>query len=225
MASKTIVIVGVGPGFGLSVARRFGREGFNVGLICRNKERGQHYAASLSKDGIAATASVGDVTDESSLVNAFRDIEQRFGAVEVLEYSPVNIPTDPAGWAPLQVTAMTPATVQNAFGVMALGAVTSVNQVLPGMLARKSGTILITTGVSAKIFMPMVGAWGMAGSAARNYALTLHEALKDQGIFVGTMCIGVGIKEGSPTGDPNMLAEKYFAMYRDRTPSEIFVKG
>lgn len=35
----TIVIVGAGPGLGAAVARRFGAEGFAVGLISRNQER------------------------------------------------------------------------------------------------------------------------------------------------------------------------------------------
>ena len=32
----TIVIVGVGPGIGTAVARRFAREGFAVGLVARS---------------------------------------------------------------------------------------------------------------------------------------------------------------------------------------------
>lgn len=35
----TIAIVGAGPGLGAAVARRFGAEGFAVGLISRNQER------------------------------------------------------------------------------------------------------------------------------------------------------------------------------------------
>ena len=34
-----IAIVGVGPGLGLSIARRFGREGYAVALISRTQSR------------------------------------------------------------------------------------------------------------------------------------------------------------------------------------------
>jgi NADP-dependent 3-hydroxy acid dehydrogenase YdfG len=104
-----------------------------------------------------------------------------------------------------------------------LGAVTSVGLVLPGMLARKSGTVLITTGISARAFMPMIGAWGMAGSAVRNYARTLNAAVRDKGIFVSVIVLGVQIKEGDQFGDPNLLAETYFALYRDRDRPEVFI--
>jgi NAD(P)-dependent dehydrogenase (short-subunit alcohol dehydrogenase family) len=33
--SKTIAVFGVGPGMGRSIARRFGREGFQVALVAR----------------------------------------------------------------------------------------------------------------------------------------------------------------------------------------------
>jgi NAD(P)-dependent dehydrogenase (short-subunit alcohol dehydrogenase family) len=217
------VIVGAGPGLGMGIARRFGREGFQVGLICRNEQKGERFAQTLTQAGITAAAFAADVTEEKSVVRAFEQIHQRLGPVDVLEYSPVNIPPDPDGFAGLEVTRMTPARVQSEFAVMALGAVTCVNQVLPSMLARKTGTIIITTGISAFSVMPMVGAWGIAGAAARNYALTLNHAMRDSGICVGTICIGVRIQEGDPDGDPDRLAERHFALYRDRGPAETII--
>jgi NAD(P)-dependent dehydrogenase (short-subunit alcohol dehydrogenase family) len=223
MSDKTIAIVGAGPGLGLSVANRFGQEGFKVALIARRPESLKELTDRLKGNGIEAAGFVADVTEEKSLVKAFGDIKERFGRVDVLEYSPVNIPRDGAGYARLSTPNMTPAVVQDAFAVMALGAVTSVRQVLPQMLERRSGTILITTGVSAKAFMPMVGAWGMAGSAVRNYARTLNVAVRDHGIFVATVCLGVQIKKGDPYGDPDTLAETYLALYRDRDRPEVFI--
>ncbi len=35
----TIAIIGAGPGLGVAVARRFGREGFDVALITSTTER------------------------------------------------------------------------------------------------------------------------------------------------------------------------------------------
>jgi NAD(P)-dependent dehydrogenase (short-subunit alcohol dehydrogenase family) len=226
VSKNTIVIVGAGPGLGMGIARRFGREGFQVGLICRNETKGERFVQTLTKAGISAAVFAADATDEKSVVRAFEQIRQRLGPVDVLEYSPVNIPQGPDGFADLEVTHMTPARVQSEFAVMALGAVACVNQVLPSMIARKTGTVIITTGISAYSAMPMVGAWGIAGAAARNYALTLNEAMRGSGIFVGTVCIGVRIGEqGDPEGDPDMLAERHFALYRDRGPAEIIIKA
>ena len=43
----SLVIVGAGPNLGLAVARRFGREGFSVGLISRTESRLVELAAQL----------------------------------------------------------------------------------------------------------------------------------------------------------------------------------
>jgi NAD(P)-dependent dehydrogenase (short-subunit alcohol dehydrogenase family) len=223
MANKTIAIVGAGPGLGLSIARRFGAEGFQVALVARNSAKLANLVTELRKDRIIADVFVADVTDEVAVAAAFSDIATCFGQIDVLEYSPVAIPTDPAEFARLNVVALTSAVAQRAFAVMALGAVTSVAQVLPGMLKRGEGTILITMGPSAKGFMPRVGAWGMAGSAVRNYARTLGTAVRGQGVFVASVCLGVGIKKGDPFGDPDRLAETYMRLYRDRAPNEVFI--
>ena len=40
-------IVGMGPGIGYALARRFGREGLEIGMIARNEEHLQHYELSF----------------------------------------------------------------------------------------------------------------------------------------------------------------------------------
>lgn len=37
--SKTIVVVGFGPGISTAVAEKFGAEGFSIALIARNEKR------------------------------------------------------------------------------------------------------------------------------------------------------------------------------------------
>ncbi|MBR0725523.1 SDR family NAD(P)-dependent oxidoreductase [Bradyrhizobium manausense] len=221
--NKTIAIVGAGPGLGLSIAKRFGREGFQVALVARNKEKLDALVAELRSHGIAVERFAGDVTDETSLKQAFQFIEQCFGHIDVLEYSPIAIPADPAGFAELEVTAMTPAVVKHHFEIMALGAVASVQQALPEMLARGSGTIILTMGAAAKGFMPMAGAWGVAGSAVRNYARTLGNAVRGKGVHVAAVALGVFVSKDDPFGDPDRLADRYYALYQDGKSAELFI--
>ncbi|WP_269322470.1 SDR family NAD(P)-dependent oxidoreductase [Paenibacillus sp. FSL H7-0357] len=44
---KTIAIVGAGPGLGLSIAKKFGTNGFQVALISRNADKLNHLADEL----------------------------------------------------------------------------------------------------------------------------------------------------------------------------------
>jgi short-subunit dehydrogenase len=52
----SIVIVGAGPNLGLAVARRFGGEGFSVGLVSRTQAKLDDLAAQLEDDGVTAAA-------------------------------------------------------------------------------------------------------------------------------------------------------------------------
>lgn len=221
---KTIAVVGAGPGLGLAVARRFGREGFAAAMIGRSKARLDDLVGKLQAEGVEAAGFVADATDSASLAAAFDAVKARFGEVDVLEYSPIAPVENPKS---LGATALTAETADAAIRLMALGAVTSVQQVLPQMVARKSGTILITTGGSAIQHIPFLAAFSMAGGAARNYALTLHAGLQGSGVFVSTVCIALGIKPGDPEGDPDLLAETYWDLHekRDRAEVQIIAKS
>jgi NAD(P)-dependent dehydrogenase (short-subunit alcohol dehydrogenase family) len=223
MVSKTLAIVGAGPGLGLSLARRFGRDGYRAALIARNRQKLDGLVDQLGAEGIEAAAFVGDVTDSASVASALEQAQARFGAIDVLEYSPIVIPTDMSGYAPLEVTALAPETARRAFETMALGAVAAVHAVLPAMRERGSGAIVITTGISAIGFIPMIGAWGMAGAAARNYARNLHVALSGSGVFAGSVSLGVQIQKGDEHGDPDRLAERYFDFLAARDTPELVI--
>ena len=47
MPEKTVLITGVGPGTGSSLARCFHKEGYKVAMIARNRERLDHLESEL----------------------------------------------------------------------------------------------------------------------------------------------------------------------------------
>ena len=64
------MIVGAGPNLGLAIARRFGREGFSVGLVSRNQEKLDGLAGELEADGITAAGAAADIRDSDGLAAA-----------------------------------------------------------------------------------------------------------------------------------------------------------
>ncbi|WP_249644217.1 SDR family NAD(P)-dependent oxidoreductase [Nocardia sputi] len=225
----TAVIVGVGPGLGMSMARRFGREGFRVALISRSDARHAGYLADLAARGIDATAHVADVTDRSRLAAVLGDI-RREGPIGSVYYGPG--PTQ----QPVPITDIDSATARTAFEWV-WPAVDVVAEVLPGMLDRGNGALFFAGGLSSVRPMPMLGHLALATAALRNYALTLNAALTGRNVYAGTLTIG-GLVErgdihtmvtadparfGSPEGhtlDPDELAETAWRMYRTRDRAE-----
>ncbi len=131
---KTIAVVGAGPGIGMSVAKRFGREDFNVAVIARNVSSLDKLVRELGNLGIDSTAFRADVLDRSGLVAALQEATRRFGSIDVLEYSPT--PSFDSMREPKDID------VENEqfhLDLQVLGAIAAVRTVLPAMLERQSG--------------------------------------------------------------------------------------
>ncbi len=222
MAAKTLVVAGAGPGLGLAIARRFGRAGFGVALIARSSERLAQMCDALKREGIDAAGFTADVTDDARAARVMNEIRNRFGTIDVLEFSPLAPPADPQN---LSATGTTPEIAESQFRLQALGAISCVRHVLPDMIARKAGTIFITGGLSAHAPVPVITPIGMAMAAARNYALCLNSELANTGVYVAAVAIGVFIKEGDPVGDPSKLADLFYGLYEKRDRADVTVDG
>jgi len=212
----TMAIVGAGPGLGLSIARRFGREGFHVGLIARRLAVLEDCVRRLGVEGIDAAAYSADAGDEHQLTAALDSVEQRFGGIDVLEFSPMQFTEMP------RFTAATTTVddVMHHVRVQTLGAVVSTRRVLPGMLQRHRGSLLFTTGMSAVTPLPLLTPIGIAMSGVRNYAQCLHQELRPSGIYAATISIGVQIQRGT-AGDPNTIAEFYWQLHLKRDRADV----
>ncbi|WP_449372593.1 SDR family NAD(P)-dependent oxidoreductase [Arthrobacter psychrolactophilus] len=84
--SKVIAIFGASTGLGVSMARRFGQEGFRVALIARRPERLESLVTELAADGIEAVAFPADLKVPRSIPALVAAIRERFGRIDVVEY-------------------------------------------------------------------------------------------------------------------------------------------
>ena len=219
---KTIAIAGVGPGLGLSLAKVFGARGFRAALIARRAEALDGYVRHLDTLGVEAAGFPTDLGDEAQIAATFAAIKQRFGTVDVLEFSP----RDPVGLPSISAANCTPDKVLKSFQVRVLGGVACVQQVLPEMLERGDGGIFFTSGSSSMVPMAQMASAGISTAGLRNYAYCLHDELAPKGVYAGIVCIQLQIKPGaSPgtVGEPDGLAQHYWDMYekRDRTEEII----
>src|SRR5580765_5286751 len=78
--TRTVVVVGAGPGLGAAVARRFAREGYRVALIARSADGLDLEGMDLAGPPVVLTA---DVADEAALRAAFARLRAEAGDPEV----------------------------------------------------------------------------------------------------------------------------------------------
>lgn len=186
------VVLGVGPGLGLSIAHRFGRAGHPVALVSRTDARHGDYLGALAQHDVPMVAEVADAFDPQQVRAVLDRIVARLGPIEVLYFGPAAM--DPKS-LPVPIEQLTAATVRDGMEVVPPAA-EAISTVLPGMIERGQGVILLPTGLSAVRPMPELGNLALAGAALRTYALTLNAAVADRGVYVGSLVIGGAILRG-----------------------------
>jgi NAD(P)-dependent dehydrogenase (short-subunit alcohol dehydrogenase family) len=88
MSNPVIVVVGAGPGMGASVARRFGREGYDVALVARSEERLTALGEALQAEGITTGWTAVDITDAAAFAAAVSRFGGHAGHLDVLHFNP-----------------------------------------------------------------------------------------------------------------------------------------
>lgn len=182
--NKIMAIYGAGPGFGIAVARRFGREGYDLALVARNRERLEQQVQSLATEGIQARAFTADFTDHRSATDTLARIREDLGPVDVLFYSAL---ADLAAIArPLDID---PDNVQAMLDQIVRTPAALVRAALPDLRKRGDGGLLFSYGGSALTPVAEIANVGMAMSALRYYVHLLHEELAPRGVYAGGLAI------------------------------------
>lgn len=192
-SSPTLLVLGAGPGLGMSVARRFGKEGYDVGLVSRSADRHPGYLQDLRSAGVRAVAVAADVRSPGQLSRAVEEIQSELGPVDVVYHGPG---ADNPAAAPVGILDTGPDDVRAAVTQVVEPAVELAGLVLPAMRERGSGAIVYVAGLSAVVPLPFLGPFAPASAALRTYALTLAEATAPDGVHVGSLVVGGLIERG-----------------------------
>jgi len=201
MGKPVVLIVGSGPRLGEAVARRFGRDGYDVALVARNPDRLAELAARLQADGITAGWARADVADGDALSTAARRFLDRTGRIDVVLHN-VSI------FRAAAATQLTPEQLVSdlAAGVASLLSIT--RAVVPAMIAAGSGTVLATGSRSADVANPLASSLGVQKAALRSLVSELAADLAPQGVHCATVTVNGAIAEGTRF-DPARIADVF----------------
>jgi NAD(P)-dependent dehydrogenase (short-subunit alcohol dehydrogenase family) len=192
----------------MSLARRFGREGYQIGLISRSQEKLDGYVHELTGLKIKSLGATADVFDRAALKSAIAKIAAELGPIDVLEYSPLM-----DFGTLVDVLSMEVEHAQAQLDMQILGAVTSVRAVLDGMIKKGDGALLFTLGASAYSSCPSHSNGSLGVVAMKQYALLLNTALKPKGVYAGCLAIG-------QPPDSDEIADIYWKKVQNKGPCE-----
>ncbi|SDJ81912.1 Short-chain dehydrogenase [Nocardioides sp. YR527] len=190
---STIAVLGVGPGLGMSVAQRFAKEGYAVGLVSRSADRHPDYLAALEASGVRTVAVAADLREPGAVARALDEITAELGPVDVVYHGPgahdLRAPT-------VGILETGPADIRRAMAEVLEPAASVASLVLPAMRSRGSGSLIYVSGLSAIVPLPFLGPYAPASGALRTYAHTLAAAVAPDGLFVGSLVVGGLIERG-----------------------------
>jgi gluconate 5-dehydrogenase len=181
LAGETALITGGGTGLGLGMARCLAAAGARVVLVGR---REAELAAAAGQIGPAASYVSHDVTQ----LDRAGELMSR---AESAANSPVSILINNAGnhcKKPAMQT--TPQDFQDVLQTHVLAAHALTASALPGMIARRHGSILFIASMTSLIGVPLVVAYSAAKSAYVGMVRSLSTEVSPQGVRVNAIAPG-----------------------------------
>jgi NAD(P)-dependent dehydrogenase (short-subunit alcohol dehydrogenase family) len=228
--SKTIMIVGFGPGTATAVAEKFGGEGFSVALIGRNEDRLNAGASALKAKGINAYAVPADAADPASIRSAVQNVRSHLGPITVLHWNAYG------GMEAGDLLTADQASLHKVFDVAVFGLLAATDEALPDLKQSGEGALLISNGafgeVSPEIDETVVSLhlMGLALSSAAKHKLVglLSKRLNADGVYVGEVMVYHTIRGTGSTNDdsvdPSVIAAKHWELYKARGETRAVVK-
>lgn len=194
MSKPVCVVVGVGPGNGAALARRFHREGYAVAMLARSTE----LTAGLARELEGARAYSCDVSDEAAVSRTFAAIAIDLGPVDVLVYNAgVGV------WGTIEDVSAKD--FEHAWRVNALGGFLAAKQVVGPMKKAGRGTIVFIGATASRRGNVKTAAFAPAKAAQRSLAESMARHLWPAGVHVAVVILD-GVVDLPRTRE--MLADK-----------------
>ena len=181
---KSVLITGAGRGIGKRLALGFAEAGARVGMLARSQAELDLAKLEIEQAGGNALRLKGDVRDLEQLQAAVERMKVVFGGLDVLIASagvqgPIGplLTTKPKEWA-------------ETIEINLIGAVNSCRAVLPAMVEKRKGKIILVVGGGSGHTRPNFGAYAASKAGVVRFAEGLAVEVGDHNVQVN--CISPG---------------------------------
>ena len=181
---KSVLITGAGRGIGKRLAMGFAAEGALVGLLARSKAELDLAKLEIEQVGGVAMCLPADVRDPDEVAHAVERLRARFGRLDVLiaaagVQGPVGpfVTSKPKAW-------------NETIEINLIGVANCCRVVLPGMIEKRSGKIILISGGGSAYGRPNFTAYAAAKTAVVRFAETLADEVGNHNVQVNTIAPG-----------------------------------
>lgn len=183
MSGKLAYVTGGMGGIGTSICRRLAKEGFTVIAGCGPSRNFQQWLDEQSEQGYSFHASVGNVSDWDSTVDAFERVTNEFGAVDVLVNN-AGITRDGLFRKMTQEDwrAVIDTNLNSLFNVT--------KQVIDGMVEKQWGRIINISSVNGQKGQFGQTNYSTAKAGIHGFTMALAQEVANKGVTVNTISPG-----------------------------------
>ena len=178
---QTVWITGASSGIGEALAKEFAGHGANLVLSARSKDKLEQVASTCPDVSVLVLPL--DVTDESQMSPAIKQVIERFGSIDLL----INNAGISQRSTAIETTMETYRTI---FEVDVFGQIALTKHVLPIMIEQASGHIAVTASVAGKMGVPFRTGYCAAKHAVMGFFDALRAEVADHNILVSTIVPG-----------------------------------
>ena len=183
LENKVVVISGVGPALGTTLARRCAEDGADLVLAARTVERLEDVAKQVTDLGRRAVAIGTDITDEAQVDNLVKQTLDAYGKVDVLINNAFKVPS----MKPFANTSFDH--IRETLELTVLGALRMIQGFTPALVEAK-GSVVNVNSMVLRHSDPKQGAYKMAKAALLAMSQSLASELGPQGIRVNSVLPG-----------------------------------
>lgn len=190
---KVVIVTGASSGIGEATAREFGREGAKVVLAARRVDKLQTLAQEIDAMGTSAQSYVvqADLSKLEDIQKLVADTIAIFGRIDVL--------VNNAGFGRLDwLENLDPIKdIQAQIDVNVMGVIQTTRQVLPVMIAQRSGSIINMCSMAGLVATPTYSIYAASKHAVHGFSEALRREVKPWGIDVSLIYPGGVVTEFS----------------------------
>ncbi len=177
MTDKICAVIGIGPGNGAALARRFGDD-HRVAMLSRSTDLSSKLAGEMA----GARAYACDAADAASVTDVLAAVARDMGPVDTLVYN--------AGSGVFaSIEDVSGDDFERAWRVNAAGLFHAAKAVIPSMKQKGAGNIVIIGATASRRGAPMTAAFAPAKAAQRSLAESMAKHLGPAGIHVALIIV------------------------------------
>jgi ribitol 2-dehydrogenase len=198
LKGKTGLITGASSGIGRATAVRLAAEGMRLALVARSRDKLDALAVELPTEAIPLP---GDLAVAAEVDRAMAEAIKRLGHLDVLFanagiYVPgIAAEGDPDAWDKM-------------IAINVSGVFRAIRAVLPHMMERRSGDIIVTSSISGHQAIHWEPVYSATKHTVQSFVHGVRRQVSADGIRVGSIAPGTVLNELWGYTDPDQIAAK-----------------